>query len=562
MTDIEQTPGDRLRFEIILKSLAEGGNNLAILSEHDLVLDFYANLLDERLHTLGGCEVEFCFSTNSERLVQKFNEILGELTVDQALAKEQKQARRRYLVFRDSILMQDFELQLLARLVNGFPASNICVILLINSAGSNRSKLDAFGKTLLQWEVETRAGEPRKPLGDDWVAPPPVEEAPEVLTPQAPPEEALEVAKIITPPEKPSWRIPGFGRKDKTPPPTPAPTPVPSLAAAAPATSSEPLPVPPVGLAAMPSAATFLSGERHAAAASTPSAPSAPATTPSGEPDLWLARTDDVPPEGPAEFARPKRSFPWAILWLVPIVTAGVFAVMYNDLIGQEVESFRKYLLRGTPAPTSQTAAQPATDATASAAAEPAAAGATEGTADKPADPTIDKAADATTLSAPPTEAPATADKSATPAEATPLTPPVAADKPKSAAADTTPTTKVAAVQAAPETPAVSPSKDTKEPKVNPKSDEAWMEQLTPTSHVVQLAAFDTEEEMQAFKRGDPIYAKARVLRVHKKDSTKRYFVLIAGPFASKEDAQSFMQSHPLLAKGWLRSAKSLKAQL
>ena len=117
MTQIEQTPGDRLRFEIILKSLSEGGTNLAILSEHDLVLDFYANLLDERLHALGDCEVEFCFSTNSERLVQKFNEILGELTVDQALTKEGRSTQRRYLVFRDSILMQDFELQLLARLV-------------------------------------------------------------------------------------------------------------------------------------------------------------------------------------------------------------------------------------------------------------------------------------------------------------------------------------------------------------------------------------------------------------------------------------------------------------
>jgi septal ring-binding cell division protein DamX len=561
MTDIEQTPGDRLRFEIILKSLAEGGNNLAILSEHDLVLDFYANLLDERLHTLGDCEVEFCFSTNSERLVQKFNEILGELTVDQALAKEQKQARRRYLVFRDSILMQDFELQLLARLVNGFPASNICVILLINSAGSNRSKLDAFGKTLLQWEVETRAGEPRKPLGDDWVAPPPIEEVPEVLTPQAPPEEALEVAKIITPPEKPSWRIPGFGRKDKTPPPTPAPT-----------TSPEPLPAPPVGLAAMPSAATFLSGERHAATASTPSAhegstaPSAPAPTPSGEPDLWLARTDDVPPEGPTAFARPKRSFPWAILWLVPIVTAGVFAVMYNDLIEQEVESFRKYLLRGTPAPASQTAAPAPGDAAAPAAAEPSAATTPDAAADKPADGVADrandKAADATSPTASSSEAAVSANKGTPSAETAPLTPPVAADKPKAARADTAPATKVAAVQAAPEAPAVSEPKDAKEPKVKPKSDEAWMEQLTPTSHVVQLAAFDTEEEMQAFKRGDPIYAKARVLRVHKKDSAKRYFVLIAGPFASKEEAQSFMQSHPLLAKGWLRSAKSLKAQL
>jgi septal ring-binding cell division protein DamX len=57
------------------------------------------------------------------------------------------------------------------------------------------------------------------------------------------------------------------------------------------------------------------------------------------------------------------------------------------------------------------------------------------------------------------------------------------------------------------------------------------------------------------------VYAKARVLHVYKKDSKKRYFILVAGPWATKAKADAFMQSSPVLAKGWLRSAKSLKAQ-
>jgi hypothetical protein len=36
MTDIYQSPGDRLRFEILLKSLTEGSINLAVLSERDI----------------------------------------------------------------------------------------------------------------------------------------------------------------------------------------------------------------------------------------------------------------------------------------------------------------------------------------------------------------------------------------------------------------------------------------------------------------------------------------------------------------------------------------------
>ena len=169
MTDIYQSPGDRLRFEILLKSLTEGSINLAVLSDHDRVLDDYGSLFEERLRAKGESHIEWCSSTNSEKLVQKFNEILSEITLDQALEKDKKHAPRRFLLFRDSILMQDFELQLLARLVNGFPAGNISVILLINSAGNHQGKLDAFGKNLLKWDVETEAGEPKKQL-TDWVA--------------------------------------------------------------------------------------------------------------------------------------------------------------------------------------------------------------------------------------------------------------------------------------------------------------------------------------------------------------------------------------------------------
>ena len=88
MTDITQSPGDRLRFEILLKSLTEGTMNLAVLSQHDMVLDFYGNLFDERLRAKGETDVEFCFPPNSETLVQKFNAILSDLTLNEALAKE------------------------------------------------------------------------------------------------------------------------------------------------------------------------------------------------------------------------------------------------------------------------------------------------------------------------------------------------------------------------------------------------------------------------------------------------------------------------------------------
>jgi septal ring-binding cell division protein DamX len=93
-------------------------------------------------------------------------------------------------------------------------------------------------------------------------------------------------------------------------------------------------------------------------------------------------------------------------------------------------------------------------------------------------------------------------------------------------------------------------------------SDADWVSQLPDEGFVLQLAAFDVEEEMLTFKRSYAAYASARVMQVRKKDTNKRYFILLAGPFETKPEADRFMKSSPLLAKGWLRSVKSVKAQL
>jgi hypothetical protein len=78
---------------------------------------------------------------------------------------------------------------------------------------------------------------------------------------------------------------------------------------------------------------------------------------------------------------------------------------------------------------------------------------------------------------------------------------------------------------------------------------------------VVQLAAMDTQDEMRSFQRSNAVYAKSRIMRTRHKDSGKRYVILVAGPFESKAQADAFMQSNPLLSKGWLRSTKSMQAQ-
>ena len=517
MTDIFQSPGDRLRFEILLKSLTEGSINLAVLSQHDLVLDFYGNLFEERLRAAGEQNIEFCTSTSSEQLVQTFNDILSELTLNQATEKEKKLAPRRFLVFRDSILMQEFELQLLARLVNGFPAGNISVILLINSAGNYRKKLEAFGKNLLQWEVETKAGEPKRVLSD-WVAdtpdPVPASEPP-VLQPMSA-EDSEDAVKQLNMPKKTSWRIPGLGKK-----PQPQPAPASSVAATpAPAPASTPIKPPEAAPVAAFDAQTPREPVLGAPVLGVPASPAAASAVQAADTDVFKRGA-----------SKPR----WGIVLFVLLMSLAVFGFMYKDMLVEEAELFKKYLLRGTPA-----APAPAPEPVASAP-EPAASSAAPAASDVASSAVVDM--------------------QATPASGSMVAAPVASE-PLVAA----PTKEVINKEKqAKET--ISKETISKEAKTNAAqadkvSDADWVSQLPDDGFVLQLAAFDVEDEIQAFKRSHAAYASARVMQVRKKDTNKRYFILLAGPFETKPEADRFMKSNPLLAKGWLRSVKSVKAQL
>ncbi len=155
MTDFYQSPADKLRFEILLKSLREGSLNLAIIGEDEVALANYGRQIYDHLIEIGETNVEWWNSADSEKLVQRFNDILSELTVDEALDKTQKRSAKRYMIFPDTNAIQDFELQLLARLINGFPTSNINLVLVVNQNDPYQDKLSVFGKNLLQWILES-----------------------------------------------------------------------------------------------------------------------------------------------------------------------------------------------------------------------------------------------------------------------------------------------------------------------------------------------------------------------------------------------------------------------
>jgi len=368
------------------------------------------------------------------------------------------------------------------------------------------------------------------------------------------------VAQLLNIPTKTSWRVPVFGKRQE------------------PVLTPDPLPPVPGAPGLTPSFAKALADAAPAAAAPTP-APvvaavaatpvSAAASVPPADVSREPALREMVAQPNAADadtdlFKRPARSISWGWVFVLFVMSAGVFGVMYQDLVLDEVDQFKKYLLRGTPAvaapaesaASAAAALQAASEAAALAAQEVASSAASAASAAEsmPASAALDPK-ESLVASAPVVVA-APAPKAETKPEA----------KPEAKAEVKTPAKPDAKVdtKAEAKTPAEPADKNVAKPnakEADTKSDEVWVNQLPANGYVLQLAAFDTEEETQSFKRGQAVYAKARVVRVYKKDSKKRYFILVAGPWTTKAEADAFMQSSPVLAKGWLRSAKSLKAQ-
>ena len=146
---------DNLRMEGYVTALTQDGMSLSIVSAHDAVLDHYGKILMARLRKVApNSQFEVYFPANSEALLSRFNEVLSSSSVQDAMHGKNQVAAPRFWVVNDAGALPDHEFQLLARLVQQFPGSNIRVILFMTAASQKQKLLDAFGRRILNWDIE------------------------------------------------------------------------------------------------------------------------------------------------------------------------------------------------------------------------------------------------------------------------------------------------------------------------------------------------------------------------------------------------------------------------
>ena len=210
----------------------------------------------------------------------------------------------------------------------------------------------------------------------------------------------------------------------------------------------------------------------------------------------------------------------------------------------------RSKLLSAPPAATVVAASAPAVPAT-PAEAVPAAVPAAS-TAPADAAPTAATTAAAT--------APVPADPASVPATAAPAaasTPAATvASKPANAAATAQPAKPAAALPAK-----ATVTSEAIEAPAEAMAAQAWLKPMPAGTYVVQHAAMPTYEAAQQWQKSQAALSAARIVAVYRPNQKMAYFVVVSGPFATRELAFNFTRSRGVPADTWVRTAASLREQ-
>ena len=146
---------DRIRYEAALNALTREGKSLALISPVQALAEHYKECLLERLQRdLPDCEIKPFFPDDADAIVQKFNQVLADLPMAEALHPDHSAKGLKIWVVHDAGALPSHEALLLLQLLEKFPGAQVRAMLVYGGTQISPEGLDAREKSLLRWIVE------------------------------------------------------------------------------------------------------------------------------------------------------------------------------------------------------------------------------------------------------------------------------------------------------------------------------------------------------------------------------------------------------------------------
>ena len=119
------------------------------------VLDHYCRILISRLKDNPLFKLEVFLSTSKDGLLKRFNQMLSNLSIDEARQPPNANSSVQLLVINDAGAIKDQEWALLTRLIRDFPGANVRCAMFVDKSSSLEleAKIEKLGRKVHKWLV-------------------------------------------------------------------------------------------------------------------------------------------------------------------------------------------------------------------------------------------------------------------------------------------------------------------------------------------------------------------------------------------------------------------------
>lgn len=125
---------DKKNLRLAIKALVQNGMGLAVIGDNESLLTHYSRMLIFRLRKLSKYRMDIFSPTNTDTLLDRFNQLLSNMTMDEARQRPNPEDTATLLVVNDANIVNEEQWVLLMRLLNDFPGVNVRLILFLNKA--------------------------------------------------------------------------------------------------------------------------------------------------------------------------------------------------------------------------------------------------------------------------------------------------------------------------------------------------------------------------------------------------------------------------------------------
>ena len=154
--DLFYRPNDKVEFLEGLNAVYQMGQGIAVVASNEVMLNHYCRLMVSRLRKAKGFKVEVLLPSTTDSLLKRFNHIMTQMSLDEALRMPAENSIVTLMVVNDAHLIDQQQWVLLSQLISDFPGVNVRLVAFIDSDEwiEYDQALNLFGQKLHRWEFE------------------------------------------------------------------------------------------------------------------------------------------------------------------------------------------------------------------------------------------------------------------------------------------------------------------------------------------------------------------------------------------------------------------------